>query len=636
MLHVRRLFQPDLDAPTHRLHAMKAGLFYAACGMEEVWLLEAIELLRDVVVNTLGYGVERDLRPLNIVLQRITLQRQWQLESMRELQRRRVAVLAALNALAWSAQGYLELIQGAVDILVEHDEIIACAVGRPEASGELAYEAVAGEAFAAYLRALVRGEAAPIGVNADSLEGVGPSGRAWREVSIQRCAHYGSDPSMQPWRKLARQMGVTSSVAIPLCPLPRMPAAVLTLYSAYAGGFKSEDQDAFVEQIRTVLDLALSRLAPPRPGAELLPFFVRERWRNMVTTDSLQMHYQPVVRLADGRVTELEALARLRDDDGSTLMPGRFLAALGDDELLVLFREGFLQAAACRQTLASVGHLLDISVNVPAAALEDPHYVETTAAVLAASGCPPAAVLLEILESPIGSGHSAALAIGGMQALKALGVRLVEDDLGAGYSSLIRLRQWPFDRVKIDQALVLQVVEDPLRTLRFIRQLIRLGHDLDLEVVVEGLETNGLIEAAVILGADLGQGYALARPMAAESLPGWLAGFRMQANAATPVTALGALAAALFWGERLAALPAAPLYWKQHAEAICAPLRYLQHGKSLSAELVTSHAAMHEAAVNGPLDPTYRKVRGQFITRLIEQVYAEEKHQIFTAPVRPA
>lgn len=636
MLHVQRLFQPDIEAPAHRLHAMRAGLFYAACGMEEVWLLEAIEMLRDVIVNTLGQGVERDRWPLNIALQRITLQRQWQLESMRELQRRRVAVLAALNTLAWTAGSYLELIQGAVDILAAHDEVIACGVGRPDTQGQLAYEAVAGEVFATYLRALVRGEAAPIDVNADSVGGGGPSGRAWREVSIQRCAHYGSDSSMLPWRQLARQMGITSSVAIPLCPLPRMPAAVLTLYSGYPGGFKSEDQDAFVEQIRTVLDLALSRLAPPRPGAELLPFFVRERWRNMVTTDALQMHFQPVVRLADGRVTELEALARLREDDGSMLMPGRFLAALGDEELLILFREGFLQAVACRQLLADGGHLLDISVNVPAAALEDPHYVETTAAVLAASGCPPAAVLLEILESPIGSGHSASLAIGGMQALKALGVRLVEDDLGAGYSSLIRLRQWPFDRVKIDQALVLQIVDEPLRTLRFMRQLIRLGHDLDMEVVVEGLETTGLIEAALILGADLGQGYALARPMAAQVLPGWLAGFSMQANAATPVTALGALAAALFWGERLAALPAAPLYWKQHAEAICAPLSYLRHAESLSAELVESHAAMHRAAVNGPLDPTYRRVRGQFITQLIEQVYAEEKHQIFATPARPA
>src|SRR6185312_16044334 len=99
-------------------------------------------------------------------------------------------------------------------------------------------------------------------------------------------------------------------------------------------------------------------------------------------------------------------------------------------------------------------------------------------------------------------------------------------DLGAGYSSLIRLRQWPFDRVKIDQAIVLQATEDPVRTLRFMRRLVSLGHGLGLEVVVEGLETPGMIEAALILGADLGQGYALAWPMPEGMLLEWSSRFR--------------------------------------------------------------------------------------------------------------
>src|SRR3546814_17716323 len=89
---------------------------------------------------------------------------------MRELQRRRVEVLARLNALARSAEGYLELIQGAVDTLVAHDEIVACAVGRPAAFGQLTYEAVAGAAFAVSLRAPRRGDALPVCSNAGSPE----------------------------------------------------------------------------------------------------------------------------------------------------------------------------------------------------------------------------------------------------------------------------------------------------------------------------------------------------------------------------------------------------------------------------------------------------------------------------------
>ena len=618
--HLQTLLRADLDMAGHRARATRTGLFHAACGLEEVWLLEAIEQLCDILATTLAGVGQTERRTLAVLLQRLGMERQWQLESMRALQRRRVALLARINALAWSAEGYLELIQGVADILVSHEEIIACSAGRPDASGQLTYEAVAGTAFAEYLHALLCGKAPPIRVDAGPPEGQGPSGRAWRTATIQRCAHYASDPLMAGWRDIALSLGVVSNVAIPLCPSPLQPAVVLTVYSPYAGGFDSEDQRAFLEQIKTVLDLALARLAPPRQGTELLPFFVRERWRAMVATDALQMHYQPLVRLADGRITEIEALARLRDEGGELLAPARFLPALGADDLLVLFRQGLVQAAACRAALVQAGHALDVSVNAPAAALEDPRYAEVAAAVIASSGCAAQALLFEILESPIGTEHAAVPQDSGMQSLKALGVRLVEDDLGAGYSSLIRLRQWPFDRIKIDQAIVGQVRQDPLGTLRFIRQLIRIGHDLRLEVVVEGLESPDLIEAAMILGADFGQGHALARPMPVDALPAWLAGYRWgQGSAAWPQTGLGALAGELRWEEQFIALPAEPAFWARHAQASCDPGEYLRR-PGLDASLNAGHQTMHIAAMAGPFDPGYRREREAFLALLVEHV----------------
>ncbi|HEX5307413.1 MAG TPA: EAL domain-containing protein [Dyella sp.] len=624
--HVQLLLEPDLDIGTHRTRSSRAGRFHAAVGLDEVWLLEGIERLRDLIAAMLGDVSPHDRRPLSIVLQRLGLERQWQLESMRDLQRARVALLARLNTLAWSADGYLELIQGVVDMLSGHDEISSCAVGRPDHTGELTYEAVGGEAFANYLRVLARGEAAPIGVSAGDPQGGGPTGRAWRTATIQRCLHYGTDPTMDVWREPAVAMGIVSSVAVPLCPVRATPSAVLTLYSPYAGGLQSEDQQAFVDQLKNLLDLALARLSPPRPGTALLPFFVRERWRALIGTDALQVHYQPVVRLSDGRVTELEALARLRDIDGQLLMPGRFLPALGDDDLLALFRNVLTQTADQRARLAAAGHALDMSVNAPAAALQDGRYAEAAAEVLAAGSCGAGSLLFEILESPLGTEHDAAEAMAGMRALKALGVRLVEDDLGAGYSSLIRLRQWPFDRVKIDQAIVMQAADDPLRTLRFIRQLIRLGHDLDLEVVVEGLETPGLIEAALLMGADMGQGYALARPMPGEAVAGWLGDFRHGWTHAVPHTALGALAGALLWEEHLHALPHGSVFWQQHAESACTSGRYLDRLPSSPSPsaLYEAHDAMHAAALAGPHDARYRACRDRFLGLLIEQVAIEE------------
>ncbi|HWU78153.1 MAG TPA: diguanylate cyclase [Rhodanobacter sp.] len=621
--HLTVLIRPELDIISHRARATRTGLFHAACGLEEVWLLESIDVLRDLFIARLNVTDHADRKALMIVLERLGMERQWQLESMRELQRRRVALLARLNALAWSAEGYLPLIQGVVDLMVSHEEVKACAVGRPDVSGRLTYEAVAGLAFGEYLRMFDSGKVMAIGVNADQPEGQGPSGRAWRDATIHRCEHFGSDPAMLGWRGIASRLGVASSVAIPLSPSPQQPVAVLSLYSPYAGGLHSEDQQAFVEQVKTVMDLALARLAPPRQGTELLPFFVRERWRTIIGGSALQMHYQPLVRFADGSVTEFEALARLRDDDGSLLAPARFLPALDADDLVVLFRHGLSQAATCRERLRQAGHTLDMSVNVPAVALEDPRYAEVTAAVIADTGCPPQALLLEILESPFGTEHSALLDESGMQSLRALGVRLVEDDLGAGYSSLIRLRQWPFDRIKIDQAIVRQARQDPLGTLRFIRQLIRIGHDLQLEVVVEGLESTDLSEAAMILGADFGQGYALARPMPGDELVAWLVNYQRHRQAVHPRTGMGALAGELLWEEQFLALPPEPVFWARHAQTSCDPDEYM-HGAERRAALSASHQAMHKAAMAGPLDPDYRRQREAFLSLLIEHVLDEE------------
>lgn len=619
--HLHVLMQPDLDLASHRARAIRAGEFYAACGLEEVWLLEAIEQLRDTLAGALLVAGQLGRQALAVLLQRLGMERQWQLESMRELQRQRVAVLARVHALAWSADSYLALIQGVADILVSHKEVLACAVGRPDAAGQFTYEAVAGEAFTRYLRAMVSGQAATIRINSDRPEGRGPSGRAWHTATIQRCGHFSTDPAMASWRELTPDLGVVSSVSIPLCPQPRKPVAVLGIFSAYAGGFHSEDQQAFLEQIKTVLDLALVRLAPPRPGAEMLPFFEREHWRAAIATSALEMHYQPLVRLSDGKPAEIEALARLHVESGERLAPGRFLPALGADDLLTLFDQGLQQAMTCRRDLLALGHALDVSVNLPAEALGDARYAETVIRAIDAGDCVPQALLLEVLESSSGVEPQAGYVDAGVQALKARGVRLVEDDLGAGYSSLIRLRQWPFDRVKIDQAIVGQAHSDPLGTLRFIRQLIRIGHDMGLEVVVEGLETLALVEAAAVLGADIGQGYALAYPMPAAALRQWLATHRGGAADRVPQTGMGALAGELRWEEQFLALPAEPGFWAQHARPGCLPGEYLA-GPGVEAALPAAHDAMHRAAVAGPGDVGYRHARDVFLGLLVAHVLA--------------
>ena len=621
---LRTLFYPELDLDAQRIGATKAGICQAACGLEDAWLPATFEQLRDVLAEVLSHGMRAQTNALAVILQRLDMELQWQLDSMRELQRRRGAVLARIHAVAWAAHDYLELLEDVLKLLAAHEEIIVCAAGRPDASGDLVYELVLGAVPAEYLHINKRGAASPVRLDREISQDQEPVRRAWASGGIERCAHYDGDPAMAPWRDTAIRHGIASHVVIALCLPSHKSLAILILYSAYAGGFCSESQQSFITQIKAVLEHALLRMAPRRQLAALLPAFVRKRWRNILAAGALRMHYQPMIRLGDRQVAGFEALARLRDDLGSVLLPASFLPALGAAGLMRLFRDGIIQAVACRQSLARTGLVVGMSVNVPVAALSDARYARTVDTVLQASGCPVGSLRFEALEPGSGTSCWALMAETGVHSLKSLDLHALEDDMTINRSLVARLCQSPFDRIKIDQAIIAHVRQDPLSTLRLLRQLIRAGHDLSMEVVIEGLESRGMIEAATILGADFGQGFALARPMLPEQLPGWLASFNADDYGQFPRRALGALAAGLRWDERFLELFDVPSSRERHVRDGGGTVQ-LSGAKDASISLSASHAAMLGAAVNGPFDPGYARQRDLFFSLLVEHALVQEQ-----------
>lgn len=621
------LIYPDLELEDQRAGAIKAGICQAACGLEEVWQREAIVQCQEILVGALGQGARANRTALAILLQRLTLEGQWQLQAMHDLQRRRGVILGRIQTLAWSAGDYLQLLEGVVKVLATHEEIIVCAAGRPNALGEMIHELVAGSVTVEQLRVSNAGLVPAIRVDRENPQDDEPIRRAWRTAQIQRCLHYGSDPAMARWRDAAARHGIVSQVAIPLCLSQTKPLAILTLYSPFAGGFQSENQQAFIEQVQTIVELALLHMAPRRLLAALLPAFVRERWRTIISSGALRMHYQPMIRLADRQVVGFEALARLRDDVGSLHLPAKFLPALGAAGLMRLFRDGIIQAVACRQSLARTGVDMGMSINVPAAAMHDARYALTVEAVLRASGCPVGALRFEALDSTDAIGSWALLAETGAQSISSLDALSPQDGERVDRRLLARLSQSPFDRIKIDQTIISQVRQDPLGTLRLLRMLIRVGHDLGQEVVVEGLESNGMIEATAILGADFGQGFALAQPMPAEALAGWLADFSLDGISASVHTALGALACALRWDERFADLSDEPYSLQRHVKVHAIDGGYLRIGKGISAALRAIHDTIHEAAEGGPFDPVYCRQRDLLFCLLVEHALVEEQYR---------
>ncbi|MEO9078466.1 MAG: diguanylate cyclase [Rhodanobacter sp.] len=621
------LIYPDLELDDQRVGAIKAGICQAACGLEEIWLLAAIEQCQEILVSALGQGARAHRTALTIVLQRLAMEGQWQLQAMHDLQRRRGAILASIQGMAWSAGDYLQLLEGVVKTLASHEEIVVCTAGRPDASGEMIHELVAGSVAVEHFRVRDAGLALAIRIDQENLQDDEPIRRAWHTAQIQRSAHYDSAPAMDLWRDTAVRHGIVSHVAIPLCLSLQKPFAILTLYSSYAGGFQSASQQAFIEQIRAVLELALLNMAPRRLLAALLPAFVRERWRTIIASGALRMHYQPMIRLVDRQVVGFEALARLHDDMGSLQLPASFLPALGAAGLVRLFRDGIIQAVACRQSLARAGIDIGMSVNVPAAAMHDARYALTVETVLQASGCPVGALRFEALDSTAGIGSWALLAETGVQSISSLDTRLVQGDGLVNHGLLARLSQSPFDRIKIDQAIIAKARQDPLGTLRLMRMLIRVGHDLGQEVVVEGLESAGMIEAAAILGADFGQGFALAQPMPAQALAGWLADFGVDGVSAFVHTALGALACGLRWDERFAELSDEPYLLERHVRVSAIDGGYLRCGKAIAAALRASHDSVSEAAKDGPFDPNYCRQRDVFFALLVDYVVVEEQRR---------
>src|ERR1700730_8893036 len=244
--------------------------------------------------------------------------------------------------------------------------------------------------------------------------------------------------------------------------------------------------------------------------------------RNAVTRGEFVLHYQPVVALPTGRITEVEALVRWKHPQRGLLFPADFVGLSEETGLIVPLGRWVLHEA-CRQTrqwqLASPDTNLAISVNLSARQLQQPGLVEEIAAVLHETRLDAADLRLEITETVVM--HDAPTTLAKLEALKALGVQLAIDDFGTGYSSLGYLKRFPVDTLKIDRSFV-KGIGDDVEDSAIVRAVITVAKSLNLSVTAEGIETAEQLEHLRTLGCDHGQGYFFAKPMASERVPAML------------------------------------------------------------------------------------------------------------------
>jgi EAL domain-containing protein (putative c-di-GMP-specific phosphodiesterase class I) len=233
----------------------------------------------------------------------------------------------------------------------------------------------------------------------------------------------------------------------------------------------------------------------------------------------LIVHYQPIVELASGRTTAVEALVRWRHPTRGIIGPDDFIG-LAEENGVILALGRWVLFETCRQAAAwrrqpQLDPEFAVSVNLSPLQVQQPEFIGEIESVLELTGLPPERLILELTETAMFQDTRATIVK--LQTLRARGVRIAVDDFGTGYSSLGYLRQFPVDILKIARDFVVPA-DRGTNEWAFAHAIVALGQTLGLRIVAEGIEELGQAERLRQLGCEYGQGYHFARPMSATDL----------------------------------------------------------------------------------------------------------------------
>jgi diguanylate cyclase (GGDEF)-like protein len=236
--------------------------------------------------------------------------------------------------------------------------------------------------------------------------------------------------------------------------------------------------------------------------------------RRAIEQREFVLHYQQRVDLKTGAIVGAEALVRWMHPEWGLVRPARFIPLAEETGLIVPIGE-FVLREACRQARAWLDQGLDpglVSVNLSARQFRHEALVRQVSRVLEETRLDPRHLEMELTESTVM--HNVEAAVATLQGLKSLGISLSVDDFGTGYSSLAYLRNLPIDKLKIDRSFVRDIGAGTSANEGVLAQaIISLGHNLHLQVVAEGVETDAQVRFLRKHQCDEGQGFFYGEPV---------------------------------------------------------------------------------------------------------------------------
>ena len=331
------------------------------------------------------------------------------------------------------------------------------------------------------------------------LDGVGDADRALA-IANRLCAAVA-----QPFQLQAREVATSISVGL-VVSAERYRRAEDMIRDADTAMYRAKE----LGKARCeVFDTSMLTAAEERLGLE-------QDLRRALDRRELEVYYQPIVSLAEGRLTGFEALLRWNHPVRGLVLPARFIPMAEDTGLIVpigtwVLREACSQLRKWELEFPDARDLV-VNVNLSARQCTDPGLLQEVRRIIADTGIPPSCLKLEVTEGAVLEHSEAVRTL--LRELRALGVQLGLDDFGMGYSALSYLQDFPFQTIKIDRAFV-GSMESGGNT-EIIRAIVALAEGLAMNVTAEGIETADQVKMLQRLACEFGQGYYFDKPLTSE------------------------------------------------------------------------------------------------------------------------